>query len=72
MRRINGIWPPSKPMRIELPDRAVWPLTDADRAAGPGGLALAAAAAGFAVSAGFTLAQPLAAVFRARTRFQIM
>src|SRR5258706_12642790 len=26
MRRIKGIWPPSKPIRIELPERAVWPL----------------------------------------------
>src|SRR5882672_11333364 len=26
MRRISGIWPPSKPMRMELPERAVWPL----------------------------------------------
>src|SRR6185295_5393192 len=26
MRRMSGIWPPSKPMRIELPERAVWPL----------------------------------------------
>src|SRR5216117_1313709 len=26
MRRISGIWPPSKPIRIELPERAVWPL----------------------------------------------
>src|SRR5580692_11281245 len=26
MRRMSGIWPPSKPMRMELPERAVWPL----------------------------------------------
>src|ERR1043166_8518361 len=26
MRRIKGIWPPSKPMRMELPERAVCPL----------------------------------------------
>src|SRR4051812_21074315 len=26
MRRISGICPPSKPMRMELPERAVWPL----------------------------------------------
>src|SRR5271154_1219413 len=26
MRRIKGIWPPSKPIRTELPERAVWPL----------------------------------------------
>src|SRR5208282_2403084 len=26
MRRIKGIWPPSNPMRTELPERAVWPL----------------------------------------------
>src|SRR4051812_19558196 len=23
---MSGIWPPSNPMRMELPDRAVWPL----------------------------------------------
>ena len=43
--------------------------TDADRAAGAGGLAFATATAGFAVTAGFTLAEPLAAVLGARTRF---
>src|SRR6266700_4479760 len=26
MRRMSGIWPPSKPIRIELPERAVCPL----------------------------------------------
>src|SRR5260221_8200753 len=26
MRRMSGIWPPSNPTRIELPERAVWPL----------------------------------------------
>src|SRR5687767_13848563 len=26
MRRMSGIWPPSKPMRMEEPERAVWPL----------------------------------------------
>src|SRR5665213_3317224 len=26
MRRMSGIWPPSKPMRTELPERAVCPL----------------------------------------------
>ena len=25
-RRINGIWPPSKPRRMLPPDRAFWPL----------------------------------------------
>jgi hypothetical protein len=46
--------------------------TDANGAAGAGGLAFAAASAGSAVAAGFALAQPFAAVFRPRTRFQIM
>ena len=45
---------------------------DADRTAGAGRLALAAAAAGLAVAAGFALAQPLAAVLGAGTRFQIV
>ena len=45
---------------------------DANRTAGAGGLALATAAAGFAVAAGFALAQPLAAVLGAGTRFEIM
>src|SRR5688572_13484831 len=40
--------------------------TDADRAAGTGGLALATAAAGFAVTAGLTLAETLAAMLGAR------
>src|SRR5437016_5522972 len=26
MRRMSGIWPPSKPGRMLLPERAVWPL----------------------------------------------
>src|SRR6185312_11104858 len=43
--------------------------TDADRAAGPGRLALATASRRFAVTAGFTLAEPLAAMLGARTRF---
>ena len=43
-----------------------------DRAAGAGGLALAAAPAGFAVAAGFALAKPLAAVLGSGTRFEIV
>ena len=46
--------------------------TDADGAAGTGGLALATATAGLAVAAGFTLAEALAAVLGTGTRFQIM
>jgi hypothetical protein len=42
---------------------------DADRATGAGSLALATAAAGFAVAAGFTLAEAFAAVLGAGTRF---
>ena len=45
---------------------------DADRAAGAGGLAFAAPAAGLAVAAGFTLAQPLATVFGPGTGFEIV
>jgi hypothetical protein len=58
MRRMSGIWPPSKPMRMELPERAVWPLPPRP--------------AGFAVAAGFALAEPFAAVFRAGTGFKIV
>ena len=46
--------------------------TDADRTAGAGGLALAAASAGLAVAAGFTLAQPFATVPGAGTRFKVV
>ena len=46
--------------------------TDANGAARTGGLALAAAPAGLAVAAGFTLAQPLAAVLGAGTGFEIV
>src|SRR5713101_4398146 len=46
--------------------------TDADRAAGAGRLPLAAATGGFAVAAGFALAEPFAAMLGARTRSQIM
>ena len=45
---------------------------DANRAAGAGGLALAATAAGFAMAAGFTLAEPLAAMLGTGTGFQIV
>jgi len=41
---------------------------DSDGAAGAGGLAFATATAGFAVTAGFTLAEPLAAVLGAWAR----
>src|SRR5208282_2179253 len=43
--------------------------TDADRTARTGGLALAATTTGFAMAAGFTLAQTLGAMLRTRTRF---
>jgi hypothetical protein len=46
--------------------------SNANRTAGTGCLPLAAATAGFAVAAGFTLAQPLAAVPGTRTRFEIV
>ena len=46
--------------------------TDADGTAGTRGLALAAATGGFAVAAGFALAEPLAAVLRAGTGFEIV
>jgi hypothetical protein len=46
--------------------------TDANGTAGAGGLAFAAASAGFAVAARFTLAQPLATVLGAGARFEIM
>jgi hypothetical protein len=46
--------------------------TDADGAAGTRGLALAAATGGFAVAAGFALAEPFGAVFRAGTGFEIV
>ena len=45
---------------------------DPDRTAGPGRLALAAAAAGFSVTARFALAKPLAAMLGAGTRFQVV
>jgi hypothetical protein len=45
---------------------------DADRTAGARGLAFATTAAGFAVAAGFTLAEALAAVFGAGTRLKIV
>jgi hypothetical protein len=45
---------------------------DADRTARTRRLALAAASAGFAVAAGFALAEPLAPMFRAGTGFLIM
>src|SRR5205814_9593797 len=45
---------------------------DPDRAAGAGGLALAAPTAGLAVAAGFTLTEPFAAVLGAGTRFEIV
>ena len=43
-----------------------------NRAARTGGLALAAAAAGFAMAAGFPLAKTLAAVLGPGTRFEIV
>jgi hypothetical protein len=46
--------------------------SDANRAAGTGRLPLATATAGFAVAAGFTLAQPFVAVPGTRTRFEIV
>src|ERR1017187_6831899 len=46
--------------------------TDANRAAGTRRLALAAATARLAMTAGFTLAEPFAAMLGARTGFQIM
>ena len=45
---------------------------NADGTAGTGGLALAAAPAGFAVATGFALAKPLAAVLGSGTRFEIV
>ena len=45
---------------------------DPNRTAGTGGLALAAASAGFSVAAGFALTQPLAAVLGTRTGLEIM
>ena len=45
---------------------------DADAAAGTRGLAFAAATAGFAVAAGFTLAQPFPGMPGAGTRFKVM
>src|ERR1041385_8458069 len=44
--------------------------SDADRAAGTRGLAFATASAGLAVSAAFALAEPLATVPGARSRFE--
>jgi hypothetical protein len=46
--------------------------TDADGTAGTGGLALATAAAGFSMTAGFALAEPLAAVLGPGTGFKIV
>ena len=46
--------------------------TDADGAAGAGGLSLPPTAAGFSVTAGFALAKPFATVFGSRTRFEIV
>ena len=56
------------------PDQGHLPTfeTNPNRAAGPGRLALAAAPAGLAVAAGFALAQSLATVPGAGTRFKIM
>jgi hypothetical protein len=45
---------------------------DANGTAGPGRLAFSAASAGFAVTAGFALAQPFAPVPGAGPGFQIM
>ena len=45
---------------------------DADRAAGPGGLAFAAAPAGLAVAAGFALSEPFAPVPGAGPGFEIV
>ena len=45
---------------------------DADRAARAGGLAFAAASAGFAVATGFALAQPFATVLGSGARFKIV
>src|SRR5581483_11871541 len=45
---------------------------DANRTAGAGGLALAAASAGFAVAGGFALAETLAAVFGPGSWFEIV
>ena len=46
--------------------------TDADGTAGAGRLAFATASAGFAVTAGFTLAEPFAAMFSTGTGFEIV
>lgn len=45
---------------------------DADRTAGPGGLPLATAAAGFAAATGFALAEPFPAMFGTGPWFQIV
>jgi hypothetical protein len=63
-----------KPALGYAPDQGHLPAfeTDPDGAARPGRLALAAAAAGLAVAAGFALAQSLATVPGAGTRFEVM
>ncbi len=46
--------------------------SDADRTAGAGGLAFSTATAGFAVAAGFTLAEPFASMLGSGTGFKIV